>query len=138
MLDKLFIVLFAAFLMAFPTGELLRIKLTDNVYVVPQDFIAVILFFISSYNFVQRKEKPRDHLFVLFFLFFIGFGTISLVINSIINPAYNFIVSLLYGIRLTIYTAIFLYPLTLRNKIRANSLMFLSGSTIVIIESKRL
>lgn len=133
MLTKVFNILFYIFIALIPTGQLLRFKVVNNVNIVPQDLIVFLLFIISVYIFIKKKFIPKDSLFVLAYLLFICVGTVSLVINSFFNPSYNFLVSLLYGVRLTVYLSIFIYPLILKDKARVNNLIFLAGSIIVLI-----
>lgn len=129
-ISQLLIVLLLA---VFPTGELLRIKIYENVYITPQDFIVFILFILVAYKFVTDKIKPKFADFFMLQLIFISLGVLSLVINCFFNTEYNFQVSLLYAIRYLMYLCILFYPLLIGNKLNVNNLIFLSGGAVVLI-----
>lgn len=129
----IFTILFFLFLIIFPTGELLRFKIADNVLLVPQDILIALMSLIVVIDFVSGKSKPKEKEFVLFSIIFIATGTISLIINSFFNPSYNFLVSLLYGVRYLLYLTIFFYQGLLFKNLNPNKWIMFSGFIVVVI-----
>lgn len=102
-MKKIIILLFYLLFFLFPLGLIGRIKLSQNVFVTPQDIIVAFIFFITiTYRFIKKTNYKPDN-FLRYQLLFAIFGVLSLVANSLIFHDINFPVSLLYAIRYIVY-----------------------------------
>lgn len=132
-MNKMAKILLVLLILFFPTGELLRIRVIQNVYTTPQDIISAFIFVIVVIYFIKHKIKPFYKEYLFFSLLFISFGILSLIVNSFVNPSINFFVSLLYTIRYLIYLSLFFLPSIIDDKKLINNMLFVSGAVVVIL-----
>lgn len=102
-MKKIISIVFFLLLALVPFGTLLRIKLTTNVYLLPQDLLVLILSSLLVLFFVQKKKLPQNFKPVQYLLLFILVGLTSALVNSFFLPNYNFFVALLYSTRYLLY-----------------------------------
>ena len=84
-------------LLLFPLGLLVRLKLSTNVYIVPQDAVIFLLAIIVLMGY-KKKGFFKDK-FYTFQLLFLVVGLISLFINAALHSGINIVVALLYLLR---------------------------------------
>ncbi len=116
----------------FPLGLLLRIKLSANVYIVPQDIIVGIIAVMTLLYLAKRKKTPNSNFFK-FQLFFVFIGVASLIVNFFLHSDVKFIQSFLYSLRYLAYLLLFVAPITSISVKRMKILLLLSGSIVVLI-----
>jgi hypothetical protein len=131
-MKKIVILLIYIFLIIFPTGLLLRLKVLPSAYFVPQDII-VALIFLFSLPFIKNRKKLLSEKFILYQLFFMFVGLLSLIINSLIFHDINFFVSLLYLIRYFLYISLFGVGIFFVNSKFIGRAVYLSGFVLLVI-----
>lgn len=132
MIEKIIQKLTLILIVIFPIGLLLRIKLSANVYVVPQDVIVGIIAVMTLYYFIRRKRTPNSKFFK-FQLLFVLVGVVSLIINYVLHTDVKFIQSLLYPLRYLAYLSLIVAPLNSSLLKQMKMLILLSGTLIVVI-----
>ena len=132
MIEKIIQKLTLILIVIFPIGLLLRIKLSANVYVVPQDVIVGIIAVMTLYYFIRRKRTPNSKFFK-FQLLFVLVGVVSLIINYVLHTDVKFIQSLLYPLRYLAYLSLIVAPLNSSLLKQMKMLILLSGTFIVVI-----
>lgn len=126
MIQKVSRVLFYSLFVIYPFGLLLRVKLTTNVYILPQDILVFLLFVIAILDRIKKKDYKIKDKFILFQLAFLLVGATSLITNTLINRDVNIFISSLYLLRYTSYLNL-VNIRSLIGKVSTKSLIFFSG-----------
>ncbi len=114
-----------------PFGLLLRIRITNNVYILPQDIIVGVLGLLVLFFYLKRRKMPKNYIVLKFFLIFIAIGTLSAFINFFLITNYNILVALLYSLRFISYLSLLFIADAVGGKYR--KLVLVSGSVILIL-----
>ena len=133
MIPKLIRVLFYVLLILFPLGLLLRIKISTNIYIVPQDLIVFLIFVLTCAYVLKKRINIFLDKFILFQFLFVGIGLISLLVNVWIQKDINFLAAILYAVRYLSYLSpFFIGSFFMKSKFLSKAL-YLSGGTLVLI-----
>jgi hypothetical protein len=89
--------------MLLPFGNLFRIKIVNTVQIVPQDLIVGVIAVSAIYYLVFLRKKIIVNSFLKYQLLFLGFGLVSLLVNSMLYKDISIVVSFLYIARYLSY-----------------------------------
>lgn len=132
MIEKIIQKLTLLLVISFPIGLLLRLKLSTNVYVVPQDILVGLIFLLTAVYFIKKRKIPKNN-FVRFQLVFVFIGVASLLLNCLFYTDVKLIQSILYPLRYLFYLSIFVAPLSPSFLKRIGSVMLFSGIIIILM-----
>lgn len=133
MLDKAIKVLIFLLLILYPTGLLLRFKLTTNILIVPQDVVVFLIFLGILVYYLRKKTPPIAKGFLISQICFIVIGLISLLINSFMHRDTNVLGPVLYVLRYVAYLGLLFVPNVFGKKSIVNKLFLLSGIAILVL-----
>lgn len=129
MIRRLLEILLILLLIVAPFGLILRFKILNNVYVLPQDIIVFLIFICIWSYYLFKKETPRSSILLSIFAF-LAFGLVSVLINSTRIPGYNFFVAFLYPVRYFMYLSLLFLPNLVRSSYKR--WVYFSGSVVVL------
>src|SRR3989344_1453114 len=133
MLNNVIKVFVFLFLILYPTGVLLRLKLATNILIVPQDIIVFCILLSSLIYYIRKKTFPALKGFLIAQICFTGIGLISLLINSLIYQDINILESLLYTLRYMAYLSLIFVPNLFNKKSAINKLLLIAGILVLIL-----
>jgi len=91
------------YIILLPFGNLFRIKIVNTVQIVPQDLIVGVIAVSAIYYLVFLRKKIIVNPFLKYQLLFLGFGLVSLLVNSMLYKDISIVVSFLYIARYLSY-----------------------------------
>lgn len=95
------------YIVLLPFGNLFRIKIVNTVQIVPQDLIVGVIAVCVIYYLISLRKKVIVNPFLKYQLLFLGFGIVSLLINSMLYKDISIAVSFLYVVRYVSYLLLF-------------------------------
>lgn len=110
MTTKLIKLFLALLLFLAPFGLILRFKIIDNVYLLPQDVVVAILALLVWCFCLWKRKLPQQKKLLIATVLFLGFGVFSALVNFFLIPHYNLVVSLLYPLRYFMYFSLLFIP----------------------------
>lgn len=133
MSKKIVHMLVYALLISYPFGVVFRIRIYENIQVVPQDIIVFLIFIASSIYFFRNKKQKEKNIFFYLQSLFILIGILSLIVNSLIYKDINFVAGVLYAFRYFMYLNLIRIGLFFRGSKTIGKAITLAGISIIII-----